>query len=218
MVLRFIIFLVQMIRGSLAYQEAKDYLNEDSQEVTDYEKFFNVTQVQSIYPFAKWIIIFGETIRVVLILISYEKPAIVKSYVHFDMVMLIFVNCMPNYLKIYDRSYVTVLETAIILFCVYFTFKSSAISLLINRIFYCLIQFLIYEESFHDIVKVFAWSSLQCLVVLCFVHITVSYVGYLYIEHEILPNEMEQLLSTMDQGIILVDQTTKQPVFQNKQA
>ena len=100
-----------------------------------------------------------------------------KTYVHFDMMMLLFVNCMPSYLKLYDRNYVTVLEMTMILLCVHFNYKSSIISLIVNRLIYALLLFVIYEESSEAVFGVFAWSILQIAMVLCLVHLTLTSIG-----------------------------------------
>ena len=143
--------------------------------------------------------------RLMLLILTYWKPSIVKAYIHYDMFILLVANMMPSYLQLYERNYVASLETAIIYLFLHFSFKPSIITLVISRIIFVLIQFLVYNESIGACFAVFFWSALQCTVMICLVHYALNFAGSLFIKQDIAQNELEQFLSTLDQGIIIVD-------------
>ena len=158
--------------------------------------------------------------RAVLILISIKRPQICKIYFHYECMMMLLDQSMPRDIGIDTVSYILLLVTGINFFSFYYDFWVCLFTACIQRILFALIRSQIFMEDLDfkaviDTLISFVWI----LVTLSICHITISAAGFLFVEAEILRKGDEELLDSLDVGLIIVDKDdNNEVIFLNESA
>ena len=167
--------------------------------------------------FAGWASIVGVFVRVILLLISIKKPVICRIYFGYELVMLIFNECLVNMNRPEANDTIQMLK--ILLYFISFNYNTGRSFLLVTicQVILKAIRFMTYTEFDETDALVYLCKDMLLLSIsLLSCHSLMKYAGEMYVRKDILSQGTTQLLREQETGMIILDNSSRKVLFRNQ--
>ena len=189
-----------MLLGVYAFQLTPEYMEDNDNPC-------NREVVQTILPFATWILIVMNLGRIPLMLASLKKPDVCKYYLYYELITAVVRESLPiDYGDVHTQN-VLILNFAWM--CMYgFNFwRNTGALLLYTGYVLVVVRAYLYEDEkgMVELVANFIMSCIWLIYNCAFIHIVISWIGFKFVAAEMPRNSNERLLNNLKEGVVIID-------------